>query len=378
LNCNVVPVIVKKVFPEGTEFCLNSKAGLPGSRFWVVPGKNGEPRWILPHEHRYAWPFLQQWSPYNFRSRIKWQCLLFAYRGKMLSCMPGVTPLRIVVPEKSNWQHLGWSFSKPPVPVIYVGTPSPNRKVVIGLIDSQKKTVTSIGKAPLEQEANLSILHEADILNTLTKEKPGLAPRNIFLDREHGTASQEFFSGSPTGRMLTKQHVKFLVDLAIPGQTISLHEVLKDLGRQIQILKHIEPEARTVLERVFVEVDDPSLLPAVWEHGDFAPWNLKNITGGSLKAIDWEAASRQGLPLFDLVYFRSIQTFLFGEKELFPKSVGTFFSQYLKRLGIAQEMTRKIVQTCIARDWLRCHEIGNRSRAAFLLHTLTRPIGELI
>ena len=107
------------------------------SRFWMISGKGGEPRWILPHDPKYALPFLQQWRPYDFRSRITWQCLMMAYQGKRLDCVPGVVPLRIIVPEKSNWEHLGWSLARPPVAVIYVGTPGPNRKAVLGLIDSQ-------------------------------------------------------------------------------------------------------------------------------------------------------------------------------------------------------------------------------------------------
>jgi thymidylate kinase len=375
---SVVTSVAKKVFPEGTELCLGDKTDPPGSRFWVIPGKAEEPRWILPYDSKYALPFLQQWRPYNLFSRIKWQFLMVAYRGKRLSCVPGVVALRIIVPEKSNWEHLGWPLAKPPVPVIYVGTPGPNRKAVLGLIDSQKGKVTSIGKVPLGPSAGLANNHEVDILDTLAKEKPGRAPSNLFVDRRNGIATQEFFYGSPTGRRLTERHVAFLVDLAIPGETISLREVVKDLGRQIKSLEHIDREARTVLERTLGEADDPSLLPAVWEHGDFAPWNLKSGTNGSLQAVDWEAASRQGLPLFDLVYFHSIQAFLFGEKELFPKWFRALLSQYLERLGIAPGMTRKIIRACIVRDWLRRHEEGDRARAAFLLRTLTSPLGDLV
>lgn len=377
MDDSLITSVIKKVFPEGTELCLNGKEGLPVSRFWMIPGKGGEPRWILPHERKYGWPFLQAWHPYDFSSRIKWQCLLAAYRGKGLGYVPGVVPLRVTVPEKSNWEHLGWRYVNQPVPVIYVGTPGPSRKAVLGLIDSQERKVISIGKVPLGPSAGLAINHEVDILDNLAKEKPGRAPRSLFVDHRHGIATQEFFSGSPTGRRLTEGHVAFLTDLVIPGETISLREVVEGLGRQIKILDQIEPETRAVLERVLVEVDDPLPLPVVWKHGDFAPWNIKKTTNGPLRAIDWEASSRQGLPLFDLIFFQSMQMFLFGENELFPKSFEVLLHQYLKRLGIAPVMIDKIAKACIALDWLRCYKAGDRPRAAFLIHTLTSLEGEM-
>jgi hypothetical protein len=355
----------------GTEIHLDVKAGPPGSRFWMVPGKEKEPRWILPHEQKYGWPFLKQWRPYDFCSRIKWQCLMIAYRGKRLDSVPGVVPLRIIVPEGGNWDHLGWPLVKPPVLVIYIGTPGPNRKAVLGLIDSEKNKIVSISKVPLGPTAGLAICHEVDILDRLALEKSGRAPRAIFIDRKNGIATQEFVVGSLTSRRLTKRHVNYLVDLAIPGETISLHEVVQCLRQKIKTQEHLNPEARAILERVLTEVDDPSPLPAVWEHGDFVPWNIKTVTNRSLQAIDWEGASRKGLPLFDLVYFYSKQAFLFGEKELFSKSFGVVLREYVERLGIAPVMTKKIILACRARNWLRCPETErNPSWANFLLSKL--------
>lgn len=362
--------MIKKVFPVGTEIHLNAESGPPGCRYWLVPGNGGEPRWILPHEQKFAWPFLQQCRPYKFLSRMIWQGLMAAYRGKSLGRVPGIVPLQIIIPEGRNWDHLGWLLAKPPVPTIYIGTPGPNRKAVLGMVDFEMNKIISIAKVPLGPTAGLAINHEVEILDKLAQEKPGRAPVSLFADSKNGIAAQEFIAGSPTGRRLTEEHVACLVDLAIPGETISLHEVVEILDRKIQSLEHMNPEARTVLERVLSEIDDLSPLPAVWEHGDFAPWNLKNATDGTLAAIDWEAASRKGLPLFDLVFFHSIQSFLFGDKKLFPRSSQALIRQYLERLHIAPVMTGKIVQACMVQDWFRCHATGNLLRSDFLLSQL--------
>jgi hypothetical protein len=377
LLSSVAASVVEKVFPVGTEIHMKSRVWSPCSRYWVIPGKMGEPRWILPHDPRYAWPLLREWRPYDFLSRVKWKLLMIAYQGKRLDCVPGVVPLRIIVPQEKNWGHLGWSQVDPPIPLVYVGTPSPQRKAVLGLIDSKKRKLISIAKVPLGPIADLAINREAANLDKLTLEKPGRGPRNLFTDSKNGIATQEFITGSPTGRRFTESHMAFLFDLVISGETISLCEVAEDLRRQIKTLDYIDPKSHSILERVLIEVDDPSPLPAVWEHGDFAPWNIKKVTHGSLRVIDWEASLRRGLPLFDLIFFFLIQALAFKEKALFSKSFEELLDRYLERLGIAQVLAEKIVRACIARYWLRFYEAGDMAGAAFFSGILSRPFGHL-
>ena len=375
---NFIDFVIKKVFPEGTENSLGGKAAPHGSRFWIIPGKENEPRWIVPDEPRYAWPLLEQWSPYDLPSRIKWKLLKMAYRRKYFAWVPGVIPFWITVPEKSNWEHLGWTHAKPPIPVIYIGrSRHPNRKAVLGLVDSQKNEIISVSKVPLTPSAALAINYEIENLETLANEKPGRAPRAIFTDHDNGIATQEFLGGLPSGRSLTETHLSYLVDLAIPEETTSLHEAVQSLGREIEVQKNITPEDRALLNRALEEADDPSPLPAVWEHGDFAPWNLKNAANGSLCAVDWETSSRLSVPMFDLVHFYSIQAFHFGKKELFTKSFREHMNEYLKRLGISPGMTPKIIRVCILRDWLRHNNEGSRRRSGFLLRTLVNLPGDL-
>jgi len=370
MDDNLITSVVLKVFPEGTKVFLNGKASHAGSRFWMIPGKGGEPRWIFPDDPKHSTPFLKQWRPYDFFSGIKWNCLLAAYRGKSLGFIPGVVPLHIAVPEKSDWQHLGWNHASQPVPVIYVGTPGPSRKAVLGLIDTREKKVKSIGKVPLGPSAGLAINHEVYILNTLAKEKPGHAPRSLFIDRKNSFTLQEFIPGVPTGRRLTEKHVEFLVDLVVPGETRTLQKVSADLARQINVLSRIDPEIRAILESTLLEADDPSPLPVVWEHGDFAPWNIKKITAGPLRAIDWEASSRQGLPLFDLTYFRLIQAFLFHEREVFSRSDIRIFLQYMASLGIPEELFAQLIICCLVKSWWHFYKQNNHPMAQYIFNLI--------
>jgi len=369
--------IVEKVFPEGTEIQFGGKADSKSSRFWIVTGRSKQPRWILPYEQKYAEFFLRQWSPYDTLSRFKWRCLMIAYKGGMLGWLPGVISLQIYVPKGGQWNHLGWSLPRPPVPVIYVGTPGPNRKVVLGLVDSQMNKVISVGKSPLGPNGGTAINYEAEVLDDMEREKPGRAPRNLFLDRYKGISSQEFIEGLPTGRQLTERHVAYLVDLVIAEETLSLREVAEQMNEEIEALEEIDPESRSLLDRVIAEADDSPSIPKVWEHGDFAPWNIKIVEGGTLQAVDWEYASRKGLPLFDFIFFHSMQKFLFGETTLFPKGAAYHLGSYMDKLGIPQANAKKLIQVCLVRDWLRCQKTSERSRGDFLMEMLAALPGEM-
>jgi len=46
----------------------------------------------------------------------------------------------------------------------------------------------------------------------------------------------------------------------------------------------------------------PNPLPGYTRHGDFTPWNLR-LVAGRLLAFDWEYASGQGTPGYDLIHF---------------------------------------------------------------------------
>ena len=41
----------------------------------------------------------------------------------------------------------------------------------------------------------------------------------------------------------------------------------------------------------------------VFQHGDFAPWNLLCGRDGSLRAVDWEHGTTDGFPHADLAYY---------------------------------------------------------------------------
>jgi len=43
--------------------------------------------------------------------------------------------------------------------------------------------------------------------------------------------------------------------------------------------------------------------PVVVQHGDVAPWNIMQDSGGDVRALDWEYGSLPGFPHLDLAFY---------------------------------------------------------------------------
>ena len=366
--------IVRKAFPPGTNLTWHAEDVRPESRFFVIPDHCG-PRWIVPHDWTVAKSFLGSWRPYTASSRLKWQTLLIAYRQGQLGRFAKIKSLGIDIDNGADWQHLGCSLPDSRFPVIYVGTPQVARKAVVGLADCNG-TVSSVTKIALTDEACRSILHEADMLKRLESEKPGLAPKSIFVNEATGVAAQKAISGRATGRKLLPAHIAALLALSVPLETITLRDSAETLAAQID-LPSFDGEVRSVIGRVLEEIDDNEPLPATWVHGDFAPWNIKKVPNGQFRAVDWENASPRGLPLFDLVYYRSIQSFLFKERIFFCRSTRRQTKSYVDQIALNPHKIVKIVRACLLRQWWRRYHDREFEYASFLFRLLDGGLGKI-
>ena len=163
MSDSLVKEVVAKVFPFGTKIDWNPDRAKMEDRFYIIPGQN-EPRWIIPANPVHGITFLRQWFPYKWSSRFKWKALMMAYQAGQLDKIPGVSSFAIERINPDGWMHLGWMHPERPSPIIYVGTPGPARKAVVGLYNIDKGILSTIAKVPLTLFAKDSILHEADIL----------------------------------------------------------------------------------------------------------------------------------------------------------------------------------------------------------------------
>ena len=345
-----------------TEQCHN----VPSShRFLIIPGKHGL-RWIVPAEPALGWPVLQQWRPYDVRSILKWNLLGVAYRWGRLGSLPaiykvgieGVLSLLKIFPESENAGRI--------IPVIYVGTSGPARKAVVALVGQEDTRPYAIVKLPLGEMASKAILHEADMLERLAVFREGIAPKLFFVDELGGISIQQMVTGKLSGRKLTRQHIDLLC-LLRSGKITTIALFCESLLERIREIHLPDAPVREHITQLVEVLADSTPLPAVWVHGDFAPWNLKLTEQGG-GAIDWEEAQENALPLIDLLYFFAIQGYLFGGKHDF---INNFFNhhlvqRYLEVFELTPHVAGKIALLGLIGFWLQRVQRGEMRHARFL------------
>ncbi len=376
MDLQLIKLIIDQVFPPKTKLIINEKKVPAESKFWLIDSKKGT-RWIIPQNPRYGISILRQWRPYGTISYWKWQLLLIAYWAKILHRLPNVTSIAIVGETDWDWRHLGYEGLNL-LPIIYIGTPGPNRKAVVSLIDWEDSTLIGVAKVPLTDNATVKILQEAEILSSLATEKPGLAPQLLHINTEKGIAVQAVKEGKLTKASLTSAHISWFSRAEIPHLQTSLQEQVQSLKKRLAILDWIDPQMRSNLNHLLEKIEDPTPLPSTWVHGDFTPWNLKWSSDRRLQAVDWEEAKYNGLPLQDLFHFQYIQSHLLQEKKNLLETTRKqpLVSEYLDSQGIDRTKYNKLAHFYLVESWLNCQEREDWSYADFLAAEIAQVLKE--
>ena len=224
--------------------------------------------------------------------------------------LPAADPKHVDWITDLDWRALGWRRPVLPEPLIYLGTPGPRRKAVVHLIDAASHACELIVKVPMTEGARAAIEHEAETLLELQGEGFDAAPRLVAFDANKCVSSQTVVRGVRCGMTLTREVATLLRSLVLPHRIITLREVACPLQTEAGCFELSAADARTV-QRALAELDDPSELPAVRMHGDFAPWNIR-LQRGAAALVDWEDSEPCGLPLHDAYHFVHMARYLFG------------------------------------------------------------------
>jgi hypothetical protein len=290
-----------------------------GPLFGVPNG--GTLRWILPEDRRAIAVVLEGWRPYTRKSGLKFAALkaLIGLLGPQH--VPGIVALNS--PSGPGDARLEG------VPVIYVGTPGTQRKAVIHLV--REGAVTAIAKVALEPGGRAAVQAEAAMLEQLARELPDLpAPRLLSRDEDRGLTLQSVLPGMPCGRAFGAEHVEYLLRLRRAGQRDAAAAADPLLAFWNDAADGPAPELLSQWAQA-----GRGDMPGVWQHGDFAPWNLRRYQG-AIAAYDWEAGKAEGLPLQDIAHFFAIQAYLFGEAQnpLPAMRANADVRLYLERMGL--------------------------------------------
>lgn len=299
--------------------------------FYVISGHNGL-RWIIPKNPKQGVRVLADWRPYGIVSQIAWLALRTLYSLGAASLMPGVKHLTIKTAITLKPPDSNTIVS----PVIYVGTPGPQQKAVVTLVDVNSGEALAVMKVPLETGAKESLKHEADALRLLKELEVEGVPELIAEDNENGHIWQTVVSGCLSPRKLTEHHINWLLSLPKSKKTSTIDKQKSILLSSLeQVNDSLSTEQLSHLNLAIDKLDGGQDFPLLLVHGDFTPWNIKQQEYGKLAVIDWEDAEIEGLPLWDLCHFYFMQAHLFGRRKPIEALLsGTLVEQYFQSIQI--------------------------------------------
>jgi hypothetical protein len=346
---------------------LNTPEAQP-REFFAVPGD--APRWLIPAAGGKLRWVLANWSPYRLASRLQWLTIRAANRLGALGALPNVTAVQLEA-DNVDWGAVGWNRSRPPIPVVYVGTPGPRRKAVVHLVEPESGSCEAIVKVPLCPGACDAIVREADVLTALAEERYSFSPHLLHLDRKRGVATQQYLPGRSGSRRMLPEYWELLRSLMLHDEHIKTSDwatawykpYLPQLADKLDL---------ALVKSAFDELGDEHFLPACWVHGDLAPWNIRR-RAQSAALIDWEEAQRGGLPLQDAYHFLHMQDFLFGRR---PSSHCKDIEGFARTLGIAAPQCRKLEIAYLAKSYAACSSQDQARRTSFLRKTLALLVRE--
>jgi hypothetical protein len=182
--------------------------------------------------------------------------------------------------------------SEVPAGVVLIGAPGPTQKLVVQLWGDGK--VLGYMKFGKTSTARSRIEREYTVLSGLAA---NLGPRPLKLAR--------FVDG-------VAMIIRPIYGKQLPASISSLNtakKLLSSMTKNVTYLVHEHPWMKDINERhrnnvtPCLDALSEQTWPVVFQHGDFAPWNVFQDNSGILRAIDWEHGTLEGFPYLDQAFF---------------------------------------------------------------------------
>ena len=195
-----------------------------------------------------------------------------------------------------------------------------SRKTVMFLFRGDEREPELVVKLARDARQNPRLANEWRALRWLSDAYvPGDVPRPAFFGHHAGLAlvGETAVTGSPfrtrtSGRYdcpLARGALGWLEELGVAtvhpaADNAEVGVALSELGSRFTRLYRLTRAQSTALRRhVDALASAGCALPLVLQHGDPGTWNLFVGEGGAPAFLDWEAAERHGMPLWDVFYF---------------------------------------------------------------------------
>jgi hypothetical protein len=268
--------------------------------------RQGEPRWLVEARFRRPW-YLKTWPRANRRARLIYRCVW----ALSLLGLP-IASRRIVVPVTSGspYDLLRKNFARLG---IFLGTPGPNRKIVVF---AERKDRSVFVKIPVNPASAALVRNEEAALTALALD-PALAPLVPKVSREAGHLAVDNIerNGARYG-VLSLCEIARVHDLlfARSRTPVSVADLRTRWSRDISAFQNAGPashppetmrlidEARHAADQFMDSLDPREQVECYLAHGDFTRWNVLVARDGSARMIDWELFGLKPR-YFDLIHY---------------------------------------------------------------------------
>jgi hypothetical protein len=321
--------------------------------YLVIPGNWG-PRWLVPARPRASAFALGTWHPYTLPSRLKWLAIRMAARTGALQLAGSVSSAAVSRTGAHQWFERCGIRSHAGEMVILVGNPSPDRKIVVFLLDDAQR-IAAVLKVGLTVGGGISVLHEAEMLRKL--EQYSWAPKLLSVHSELHAASEEFVHGAMPGRRFRPEFMDLLCQLPRSGGSKNLAQLAGEMARRLNPFKaQLDKLAPNILDRSLNCLDLDISVPTMLVHGDFTPWNMRKNPKAGYVLVDWEWADSAGLPAYDLLHFQFNDDRHFGEKAGDYAAIRkrSICAEYFRRIDLNAELLPQLAVAFLL-DQLESH-----------------------
>ena len=412
IHVDILCILTKSKDEKSLQRVLTEKSFAFFHRYALVPNYHAA-RWIIPLDNRrVASTSLCLYNPQSLKGK------LFKHIVGNLSYL-GIQRVwgrdRLLVASKGDAQDTSLAaFLQDLLDVrdiclaFSTGTPGYYRKMTAQVMsgDGRVLAYTKIASTP---QARKLLMQEAKVLRRLAELRlsTGNVPRLLYSGQFHG--NELLVQSAPSGktrkapRRLDRRHIEFLAEIF--NQTSTRKSFLES-DYWIRIKKDVE----SLWERISDEWQQrlqnglkicesalaKKVIPLGLCHRDFVPWNTYDVRfaqsrleRGHLYVFDWEYATDQGIPFWDIFHFISFPAMLVDRssgKDLFNRWWGRelrpFLTQYAENVGVDVALVPVcfilylIEVSCFYLDMFACDGLNDTQRE-WLQKTWAEMLDEL-
>jgi hypothetical protein len=239
-----------------------------------------------------------------------------------------------------------------------------SQKVLFYLFAGKSETPDLVVKMVRDSSFNARLENEYHVLSRLRRLSSPLRdhlPEVLFLGHPGNLSAvgERVVEGAPfTSRtdgsadcILARQTIDWLTDVACEtARPVAAQRVADTLGelcsRFEAIYKPPAAEVAFLREQIARIAASPWPVPAVLQHGDPGPWNLRVRADGRVVFLDWESAEEQGMPLWDLFCFLRSYVLL-GRVRGVQGRIESFSATFLTDSPLSALVRQAVEEYCI-------------------------------